>query len=93
MQPALEYSLYDQLMALPENLTGEILLGQLHTHPRPAGPHTWTESALESELFRPFSGGRGGPGGWIEIGAYRDDNRVSVAPFDAVTIELAGLWC
>ena len=186
MRPALEYSLYDQLMALPENLTGEILLGQLHTQPRPAGPHAWTESALESELFRPFSGGRGGPGGWwilvepevhfvidsevcvpdiagwrrermpkiprghrftvapdwvceilspstaskdreikmpiyahygvshvwlvdplahtleafkardggwVKIGAYREDDRVSIVPFDAVTIELAGLWC
>ena len=64
MQPAPEFSLYDQLIALPEGLTGEILNGQLHTQPRPSGPHTWVESALESELFAPFSRGRGGPGGW-----------------------------
>jgi Uma2 family endonuclease len=51
-------------MGLPDNLTGEILLGQLHTQPRPAGPHTRAESVLESELFRPFDRGHGGPGGW-----------------------------
>ena len=56
--------LYDQLLALPENQTGEILNGQLHTQPRPAGPHGRAESALESDLFQKFDRGHGGPGGW-----------------------------
>jgi Uma2 family endonuclease len=64
MQPAEFYSLYDQLMALPEGLTGEILNGQLHAQPRPAAPHMGVESALQIELGGPFDRGRGGPGGW-----------------------------
>jgi len=31
---------YADLCNLPENLTGEILNGVLHTQPRPAGQHT-----------------------------------------------------
>ena len=64
MQAVEIYSLYDQLTALPEGLTGEILNGQLHTQPRPSGAHMGVESALQIELGGPFDRGRGGPGGW-----------------------------
>jgi Uma2 family endonuclease len=64
MQAAEVFSLYDQLMALPEGLTGEILNGQLHAQPRPSGAHMGVESALQIELGGPFDRGRGGPGGW-----------------------------
>ena len=57
-------SLYEQLEALPEGLTGEILDGQLYTQPRPAWPHAVTASGLTYELIGPFQRGRGGPGGW-----------------------------
>ncbi|WP_462329868.1 Uma2 family endonuclease [Thiohalocapsa halophila] len=57
-------TLYEQLEALPDGLTGEILDGQLYTQPRPAGPHALAGSALGAELFGPFQRGRGGPGGW-----------------------------
>ncbi len=57
-------TLYEQLEALPEGLTGEILDGQLHTQPRPSGPHGFASSSLGYELFGPFQKGRGGPGGW-----------------------------
>jgi Uma2 family endonuclease len=57
-------SLYEQLEALPEGLTGEILDGQLHTQPRPSWPHALAGSALGGELVGPFQKGRGGPGGW-----------------------------
>ena len=63
-RPQLRPTLYEQLEALPEGLTGEILNGQLHTQPRPSGPHVVTSSALGYELFGPFQKGRGGPGGW-----------------------------
>jgi Uma2 family endonuclease len=59
--------LYEQLEALPEGLTGEILDGQLYTQPRPSGPHALAASALGGELFGPFHRGRGGPGGWLII--------------------------
>ena len=63
-ETARAYSLYDQLINLPETLTGEILNGQLHTQPRPVGPHALTGSSLGDELVGPFQKGRGGPGGW-----------------------------
>jgi Uma2 family endonuclease len=57
-------TLYEQLQALPEGLTGEILDGQLHTQPRPSGPHGRASSTLEDAIFGPYDRGRGGPGGW-----------------------------
>lgn len=63
-QTAKKLTLYDELVMLPERLTGEILNGQLHAQPRPAGPHGLAESSLGAELLIPFQKGRGGPGGW-----------------------------
>lgn len=57
-------TLYEQLEALPERLTGEILDGQIYTQPRPSGPHALAAAGLGAELFNPFHSGRGGPGGW-----------------------------
>ncbi|MCI0418405.1 MAG: hypothetical protein L0312_04150, partial [Acidobacteria bacterium] len=45
-----EVSLYERLLALPENLVGEIINGQLYTQPRPAGPHAVACSSLEIEI-------------------------------------------
>lgn len=64
MQTAPRPTPYDDLAALPEGLTGEILDGQLHTQPRPSGRHMRAESALQSKLFRGYDEGDGGPGGW-----------------------------
>jgi Uma2 family endonuclease len=57
-------SLYAQLLALPEHVSGEILHGVLHTQPRPVGRHGWAATALNTDLAAPFGFGRGGPGGW-----------------------------
>ena len=57
-------TLYEQLEALPEGLTGEILNGQLYASPRPSGPHGFAASSLGYDLIGPFQRGRGGPGGW-----------------------------
>ncbi len=59
-----EVSLYERLLALPENLVGEIINGQLYTQPRPAGPHAVACSSLEIEIGMAYHRGRGGPGGW-----------------------------
>ena len=64
MHPALRPILYQQLEALPEGLTGEILNGQLHTQPRPAWQHLRVESTLGSKIHRRYDEGDGGPGGW-----------------------------
>ena len=55
---------YEDLFDLPENLVGEIIYGQLITHPRPAPKHAVASSAIGDELISPFHKGRGGPGGW-----------------------------
>jgi Uma2 family endonuclease len=58
-------TLYEQLMALPENLTGEIIDGELYTQPRPTGRHGVVEGALNIRVGGPFHfGDGGGPGGW-----------------------------
>lgn len=57
-------SLYEQLKALPEGLTGEIINGELRTQPRPAWPHSLAASRLGADIEGPYGRGRGGPGGW-----------------------------
>ena len=56
--------LYAELEALPENLTGEIINGQLYAQPRPTNLHALAGSNLGGELYSPYHRGRGGPGGW-----------------------------
>lgn len=63
-EPARIQTLYAAIEALPEGVTGEIIDGQLHTQPRPAGPHAVAGSNLGVELGAPYGRGRGGPGGW-----------------------------
>ncbi|HUL14323.1 MAG TPA: Uma2 family endonuclease [Methylococcaceae bacterium] len=55
---------YEKLMALPENLVGEVIGGELYTQPRPAGRHGVAEGAMSAELLPPFQFGKNGPGGW-----------------------------
>ncbi|MEI7868686.1 MAG: Uma2 family endonuclease [Candidatus Methylumidiphilus sp.] len=57
-------TLYEQLIDLPENLTGEIINGELHTQPRPSGRHGEAGSVLGMHIGPPFRLGNGGPGGW-----------------------------
>ena len=56
---------YADLVALPANVVGEIVAGELHASPRPASKHAAASSYLGGELYAPFGRGRGGPGGWI----------------------------
>jgi Uma2 family endonuclease len=55
---------YEDLIALPAHMVGEILGGKLVASPRPASPHSAASLALGAELVGPFQRGRGGPGGW-----------------------------
>jgi len=61
---AKERYLYSELEALPENLVGEIIGGELHVQPRPAAPHALAGSSLGADIHGAFQRGRGGPGGW-----------------------------
>lgn len=62
--PSHKFATYEDLFDLPENIVGEIIHGQLITHPRPAFKHAVAISALSSELVGAFQKGRSGPGGW-----------------------------
>lgn len=55
---------YQDIIDLPENIVGEIIYGQLETHPRPAPRHALAPGSIDDELISPFQKGRGGPGGW-----------------------------
>lgn len=59
-----EIATYEDILALPENIVGEILNGQLEAHPRPAPKHALAASSIGDELVSPFQKGRGGSGGW-----------------------------
>jgi Uma2 family endonuclease len=55
---------YEDLFALPENVVGEIIQGELIVSPRPAFAHAHAASALGADIGTPFFRGKGGPGGW-----------------------------
>lgn len=56
---------YADLQALPDNVVGEIVNGDLHVSPRPSLPHARATVGIVSDLSGPFDRGRGGPGGWL----------------------------
>ena len=57
---------YAELVALPEQLVGEIVDGELYASPRPAFLHAAATSALLGNLSSTFGhAGSGGPGGWV----------------------------
>ena len=56
---------YEDILALPENVVGEIIDGELIVSPRPAPRHALASSSLGIGIGGPFGHGRGGPGGWI----------------------------
>ncbi|MEA2625799.1 MAG: hypothetical protein QOD06_1844, partial [Candidatus Binatota bacterium] len=58
---------YADLEALPENVVGEIVDGELFASPRPASPHALAETTIGSDVVSRFHGPPGGadrPGGW-----------------------------
>jgi Uma2 family endonuclease len=55
---------YDDLMALPDHVVGELVGGELIVTPRPSPRHAVAASVLGGELGPPYHSGRGGPGGW-----------------------------
>ena len=56
---------YEDLHTIPENMTGEIIDGELIVAPRPSRKHVYAASSLGNEIGPPYHSGRGGPGGWI----------------------------
>lgn len=65
IEPAIKNATYEDLFTIPENMTGEIIDGELIATPRPSRRHSEAASSLGGELLPPYKFGRGGPGGWI----------------------------
>lgn len=63
--PARRKATYQDVLDAPPHKLAQVIAGELHVHPRPAGPHAVVSTALSGELQPPFGRGRGGPGGWI----------------------------
>lgn len=69
---------YDDLYSIPDNMTGEIIDGELTVTPRPSRKHVFTTSVLDKKIGPRYQFGEGGgPGGWIiliepEIGLGED---------------------
>lgn len=63
--PARRPATYDDLVALPRHVVGEIIAGEIYAQPRPGGPHAAVASLLGMVLGNPFHRGSGGPGGWV----------------------------
>lgn len=83
--PAPRSATYQDLLALPQNVVGEIIDGQVHTQPRPGGSHAAAASILGMVLGNPFHRGSGGPGGWIIL----DEPELHLAS-DVLVPDLAG---
>ncbi|MEM5790015.1 MAG: Uma2 family endonuclease [Syntrophobacteraceae bacterium] len=56
---------YEDLYSVPENMTGEIIGGELIVTPGPSRRHVYATTALGNEVGPPYQLGRGGPGGWV----------------------------
>lgn len=66
-EPAKRDATYEDLYSIPENMTGEIINGEIIATPRPSREHSMIASNLGAETIPPYTFGRGGPGGWIII--------------------------
>jgi len=77
-QTAKKKASYDDLFNIPENMTGEIIDGELIATPRPSRKHVSATSFLGYKIGPPYQFGEGGgPGGWVilvepEIGLGED---------------------
>jgi len=89
--PAMEASVfrrpatYQDILALPPNLVGQIVDGELLVSPRPGIEHARSSSVLGGELIPPFDRGRGGPGGWWIV----DEPEIHLGP-NVTVPDLAG---
>ena len=55
---------YADLEALPPDVKGEILDGELYVMPRPRFQHSRIEGLIGGDIGAPYDRGRNGPGGW-----------------------------
>ena len=63
-RPARRPGTYEDLLALPEHLVGQLVDGDLIVSPRPAGRHVRATSTLDRRIGGHFGGDDAGPDGW-----------------------------
>jgi len=78
--------LYEELLALPENVVGEIIKGELVVSPRPASKHARASSSLGSKIFDAYDEGNTGPGGWWIV----DEPEIKFPDDEVVVPDIAG---
>lgn len=67
-EPVPRRATYDDILALPENVVGELLGGELHVQPRPAPRHAVAATSLGALVHAGFDDKGGGEGGWWILG-------------------------
>ena len=87
-EPHRKPATYLDVLDAPAHQVAEIVNGELHLSPRPAGPYAAVSSALGGSLLPPFDWGRGGPGGWIIL----DEPDLHLGD-DVLVPDLAGWRC
>lgn len=77
---------YEDLLALPGHLVGEILDGDLFALPRPSPRHALASLAVGGSLFENFNkpGGSGGFGGWWILVEPEFPKKTSLCPISPV---------
>ncbi len=63
-EPAEKKASYEDLYSIPENMTGEIIDGELIVTPKPSPRHSNASAWLTATLVPPYRKGTSGPGGW-----------------------------
>ncbi len=77
---------YDDLLALPDDVRGQVVAGEVIVSPSPTPLHQSVLAEIYSELRGPFQRGRGGPGGWWLI----PDVDVRFGPHDIFRPDISG---
>ncbi len=87
-QPAVREASYADLVALPDNVVGEIIDGVLYSQPRPAPKHGVASSRAGARINLAFGNrqpSRDGPGGWWIV----DEPECAIGP-NVVVPDIAG---
>lgn len=83
--PSRRRATYEDILALPPDVTGQIVDGEPFVSPRPANPHATASSTLGMDIGSAYQRGRGGPGGWWIV----DEPEIHLGS-DVVVPDLAG---
>jgi len=84
--PKKRHATYADIEALPPNVVGEIVDGELFVMPRPKPKHANAQGGLIQRIRGPFQDGSGGPGGWWIL----PEPEVHLVPDEPVVPDVAG---